>query len=313
MLHQYLGTKMGPGLLLPWSPVPKSHLFPNPYLNMAQSKRFCFTWNNPESDHGAFLESFATVHCQYLVYGKEVGDSGTPHYQGFFTLKTKKRIPALRKLGVCCHLEPTKGTSLQASDYCKKDGDYVEFGIPPIPGQRTDLTAATNLISSGASMQEVASQCPETFVKFGRGLRDLALTLTKPYNHPQTRGLWIHGPPGTGKSHSARNLDNSAYLKPQSKWWDGYANEKTVILDDLDTNVLGHYLKIWSDKYACTGETKGGTVNLQHHMFIITSNYHPDDLWKEDHQMLEAVKRRFRIIEKTSKDQLIDHMKVDIK
>lgn len=275
-----------------------------------QSCRFCFTWNNPNADHGAFLESFATAHCKYLVYGKEVGESGTPHLQGFFTLQTKKSIVALRKLGMECHLEPTKGTSVQASDYCKKDGDFVEFGIPPTPGKRTDLATATDLIKEGASMQELAESCPETFVKFGRGLRDLALTLAKPYDHSQTRGLWIHGPPGTGKSHSARHLDPNAYLKPQSKWWDGYANEETVILDDLDTNVLGHYLKIWSDKYACTGETKGGTVNLQHRTFIITSNYHPEELWTEDLQMLNAIKRRFQIVKKTSRDQIIDHLTV---
>jgi len=279
-------------------------------MRSPQSKRFCFTWNNPPSDCALFLENFSESHAAYLVYGKETGESGTPHYQGFFTLKNKLSITALRKLGFTAHLEPTRGTSLQAADYCKKDGDFVEFGTPPTPGQRSDLSIATDLIKDGASMQTIADTCPETFVKFGRGLRDLALTLANPYEHFTTRGLWIFGPPGTGKSHSARQLDPSAYLKPQSKWWDGYANQHTVILDDLDTNVLGHYLKIWSDKYACTGETKGGTVYLQHRLFIVTSNYHPSELWKDfdQEQMLNAILRRFKVIEKTSRDQLIDHM-----
>lgn len=37
--------------------------------------------------------------------------------------------------------------------------------------------------------------------------------------------------------------------------------------------MLGHYLKIWADKWACTGEVKGGTVPLCHHRFVVTSNY----------------------------------------
>jgi len=57
---------------------------------------------------------------------------------------------------------------------------------------------------------------------------------------------------------------------------------------------LSHYIKIWADKYACKGETKGGAVNLTHRRFIITSNYHPRELWTDnDPQLLEAITRRF--------------------
>lgn len=282
--------------------------FPN--LNMSsQGKRFCFTWNNFDNGTKPLLEKFYEDHCQYLVFGNEISESGTPHYQGFFTLKVKKRLAALKKiLGSTPHFEVAKGTSIQASDYCKKDGDYVEFGTPPTPGKRTDLEAACDAIKDGASMHDVAESHPTVFVKFGRGLRDLRLILQKPYHHAGVRGLWIWGPPGTGKSHSARLISESYYLKAQNKWFDGYNGEDVIILDDLDTNILGHYLKIWADKYACTGETKGGTIHLQHKMFIITSNYAPDSLWKEDEQMCEAVKRRFTVVHKTEKNQLIDHL-----
>jgi len=263
---------------------------------MAQSKRFCFTWNNYDDATMALLESFAAEHCPYLVYGKEVGDSGTPHLQGFFTLKVKKRLAALKKLlGSAPHFEAAKGTSTQASDYCKKDGDFVEFGSPPTPGQRTDLTAATDMIKAGKSIQEIAEACPAVFVKFGRGLRDLKLTLEKSYDHSDVRGIWYVGAPGTGKSRKARADNPSAYLKGQNKWWDGYNGEPTVILDDLDTNVLGHHLKIWSDRYSCTGETKGGTINLRHTKFVVTSNYTIEHLWSEDVAMQEALKRRFTV------------------
>jgi len=264
-------------------------------MSSRQSKRFCFTWNNYDDAAVALLESFASDHCPYLVYGKEVGESGTSHLQGFFTLKSKKSITALRKLGLACHLETAKGTSLQASDYCKKEGDFVEFGTPPIPGQRTDLAAVADMVKAGKSLQEIAESCPSTYMKYGRGIRDLKLILDKPYDHSDVRGIWYVGSPGTGKSRKARHENPGAYLKSQSKWFDGYNGESVVILDDLDTNILGHHLKIWADRYSCTGETKGGTINLRHTKFIVTSNYTIEHLWSEDVAMQEAIKRRFKV------------------
>ena len=32
-------------------------------------------------------------------------------------------------------------------------------------------------------------------------------------------------------------------------------------------------------------------------MFVITSNYQPDDMWPDDEEMLNAIKRRFKVIE----------------
>lgn len=265
-----------------------------------QSKRWCFTWNNYDEESINTLHTFNAVHCNYLVYGKEVAPTTkTPHLQGFCTLKKKMSLTAIKNaLSKSPHFEAAKGTSQQASEYCKKENDFNEFGDVPFSGRRTDLTEACEMIKNGQSMIEVANLNPETFVKFGRGLRDLALTIQKPYAHDSVRGIWIYGPPGSGKSHMARNLYPEAFLKSQSKWFDGYAMETAIILDDLDSNVLGHHLKIWSDKYACTGETKGGTVALQHKVFIVTSNYHPSDLWPDDAIMTSAICRRFDIVHK---------------
>jgi hypothetical protein len=129
-------------------------------------------------------------------------------------------------------------------------------------------------------------------------MRDLAMVTQGKYNHDDVRGVWYWGGPGTGKSRKAREEYPEAYLKAQNKWFDGYAGEKEIILDDLDKlggDKLGHYLKIWADRYACTAEVKGSTVNLQHRVIVITSNYHPDTMWPDDEEMLLAIKRRFKI------------------
>lgn len=109
-------------------------------------------------------------------------------------------------------------------------------------------------------------------------------------------GVWIHGPPGTGKSYFAAEKFPGAFMKSQNKWWDGYNNEKYVIMDDFDTACLGTLMKQWADRYAKKGEVKNGTIQLTYEKFIITSNYTPEVFWPNDDMMKEAINRRFFFI-----------------
>lgn len=122
--------------------------------------------------------------------------------------------------------------------------------------------------------------------------------LMRPYEHEEVRGIWIYGVAGAGKTHRARSYEGRTFIKAQNKWFDGYDGEENIVLDDYDCKMaLFHYLKIWSDKFACTGEVKGGTVQLQHKKFIVTSNYSIEQMFEEaGPEGLEAIKRRFEII-----------------
>lgn len=121
-----------------------------------------------------------------------------------------------------------------------------------------------------------------------------------PFRADDVRGFWVVGPSGSGKTHLARTKAETYFLKAQNKWWDGYEGQHHVILDDFDEQglCLAHYLKIWADKWECTGEIKGGTVSLMHRFFWITSQYEIGDLWNlpEQQEIRDALRRRFRII-----------------
>lgn len=134
-----------------------------------------------------------------------------------------------------------------------------------------------------------------------RNLKAISTDHLKPRGSDDTRGIWVYGEPGAGKSHYARSFAlsiNDLYLKPQSKWWDGYIGQSIVVLDDLDSDCLVHHLKIWADKYGCLAETKGGTIATMHTHFIVTSNFRIDDLFEKHSPATRiAIRRRFEVVD----------------
>lgn len=264
---------------------------------MARSRAFCFTLNNYSEEDEARI---AAVGAQYTVYGKEVGEAGTPHLQGYLYFKNQRRILAVFKKLKGAHVEIRHGTHEQAVAYCKKDGDFVEYGVEPEPngGSTTEEKIRRNKRIREGTLNELVDEGIIDITQV-RKIKNAKMDLAQenvPYVAEGTRGVWIYGPPGTGKTHYARHeWGETFYIKAQNKWFDGYVGQETIVLDDLDTSgtCLGHYLKIWADKWACTGEVKGGQVNLRHKRFVVTSNYKIEQLWPEDMEMQSAIKRRF--------------------
>ncbi len=94
-----------------------------------QSKRWCFTLNNPtEDDIKAFSED--RDRFERLIFQEEMGENGTPHLQGAFTFKKKQRADGVlrRLLGhKRTHLEVMRG-ELQDQQYCNKEDTYIANG-----------------------------------------------------------------------------------------------------------------------------------------------------------------------------------------
>jgi len=113
----------------------------------AQSRRWCFTINNPTSAH---IERLTSIEVVYLVYGVESAPStGTRHLQGFVIFENPRRRNGIVSEIGGGHFEVARGTSIQAADYCKKDGDYTERGaLPNNGGRRTDIEAILSWLDS---------------------------------------------------------------------------------------------------------------------------------------------------------------------
>lgn len=262
------------------------------------SRRWCFTVNNWSQEE---LDTLLALQVIYLIIGKEVGENNTPHLQGFVILPKPQRLSALKKINLRAHWEPARGTTEQASDYCKKDGDFTETGTRPETAAEAGGQSNKRRFEDAfdaAKRGDFDSIPADIKWRYYRTCKEIAKDyMPKPDDAEDTTGVWIYGGPGVGKSRKAREDYPDAYFKMQNKWWDGYQGEAYVILDDFDSKELGHHLKIWADRYSFLAETKGGATHIRPQKIIITSNYSPDDIkFDWDQEMRDAIKRRFKII-----------------
>jgi hypothetical protein len=128
-------------------------------------------------------------------------------------------------------------------------------------------------------------------------------------------GYWYVGEAGCGKSFDAYAACPNAYIKnSHNKWWCGYQDEEDVIVDDFDIRdaALVQQVKWWGDRFPFNCENKGGGFFLRPKRVIITSNYHPEDIWQKDAD-LKPILRRYHIVRYTSDVAPIVGYKVDEK
>lgn len=264
-----------------------------------RARNWCFTHNNYKDEDIALLK---IMPCAYLVFGKEKGEAGTPHLQGTVVWTNAKSFTATKEaLAFLGNPHIEQCIDLHASIlYCQKEGDFTETGTKPkTQAQKgnaekdrwaTALSAAKKGKFEEADPQIQISQCRNMEYIY---LRE---TAAAPLQDTTEKHEWYCGPSGTGKSRKAREENPGAYLKACNKWWDHYQGEDVVLLEDFDKNhgVLCHHLKIWGDRYPFLAEIKGGTRKARPKKIIVTSNYHPDEIWTDEAD-LEPILRRFHV------------------
>lgn len=267
---------------------------------MSRSRAWCFTLNN----YGELPELAGNM--SYLVYGKEFGESGTPHLQGYVYFKNANALSACRKFLDRAHWEVSKGTPSQAIDYCKKDGDFVELGSPPISQKdkgrlEKDRWARILSLSEAGDWESLKEEFPQEYCTQLKKLEHVHNKRKRELDVLNGEMLheWIVGPTGCGKSRSARVANPDAYVKnPNVKWWDGYDGQNCVIIDDFDKYQVsqGGDMKRWLDRYPFQAEMKGTQELIRPIKIVVTSQYYPHEIW-DDQKTVDAINRRIKLVE----------------
>lgn len=86
----------------------------------------------------------------------------------FLQFVTRRTMPTVKRLldNLRLHLEKRRGTAQEASECCKKENDFVEFGTLSVQGQRTDLKKMVEATLNNATEEEQLEQFGDGCVQY---------------------------------------------------------------------------------------------------------------------------------------------------
>lgn len=134
------------------------------------AKHWAYTLNNYTDDELQSLSLLPST-ASYHVFGFETSETGTPHLQGHLSFEKRKSLPWLKK-NISQRANFSICRSVPASVlYCKKGGDYREFGksTDVTRGKRNDLEEFKRSVRSGTfDLESIREQHSQVYARYPR-------------------------------------------------------------------------------------------------------------------------------------------------
>lgn len=250
---------------------------------------------------------------KYLIVALEkCPDTGKLHMQSYIHLTVEKRGNQIQELmdDPTLHIEAIRKDEQTNINYCKKAGDYKEYGSKHSNrGKRNDITIS---LQKNKNLTEFIKNEPTLYIKYRSGVEGYyrqVVGVNYEVNDDKPLVIWLYGDTGTGKSRVIREYLRDkvsegyrVWRRPlgKSSWFDGYAGQDIVFLDELRyiTYEFNDLLQMLD--YDCPQvPIKGGFVDFRPKVILITSNQHPKDVYQyiNDENKEQLVRRCDKIIE----------------
>jgi len=265
-----------------------------------RSRSFCLTINNYDD---TALSTCKKLSYAYIIVGDEVGESGTPHLQIYVRLKNALTFKSLKKKFPTAHIEIAQGNDLQNREYCSKQKVLFEDGEVSVQGKRRDIDRVRDIVNEGGNMREVvASANSLQSIK----LAEVLFKYNEPARDWKPEVKWYWGATGCGKSRDAHKEMPFAYVAMEtSQWWEGYDAHEDVIIDDMRKNFCTYSrLLQLLDRYPTRIEQKGSSRQFLAKRIIITTCFHPREMY-ETREDIQQLLRRIDIIREFSEKNFI--------
>lgn len=285
---------------------------------------FCFTdWNKEGME-------FDKKKMVYMCRSPEVTKSGKHHWQSYVYWKDactlsacNKRLSKGRDVKVACL--KAEGSAAQNAIYCGKEDyikegkvklkndKFVEFGEMPKQGKRTDLNELIEKIKVGeTSSDNVCLDQPHMYHLYGRTLMKAEeICMSKKWRTKMTKGYWIFGETGVGKSHIAyKNFHpDTHYSVPadDNGYWENYRQQDIVIFNDFRGWLKYEELLRLVDKWPMEVKRRGRTpMPFTSKVVIITSSSQPESIYcrRQEEDQMDQFHRRFQIMHRSTQGNI---------
>lgn len=274
---------------------------------------FCWTCNNYTPEDEVRLQKMKIV--GWLLYGHEIGpENGVPHLQGALWCTKPMYLANLGRMMKNCWASGMGSEKDLAHwlKYCTKDGvDIVEVGIRPTAeevdadialqgqGSRSDLVTFRDTIRDNGKVtkRELWDNHPSIMARYPKVASEIRNVYHPPQKLTVRDNQCIYGPSQCGKTTTAEQENPDHWCKTlPGLWFDGYNYEEVIIWEDFgkDEFNCNSLLKNLADYKPCTVGVKGSTLVIRPRRIIVTSNYHPQDIWT-DSETLQPILERFTI------------------
>nr|WAE42385.1 MAG: replication associated protein [Cressdnaviricota sp.] len=273
-------------------------------FNAKKRRAYTFTINNyTEGDLYDVELLKSSDRVRYIIAGYEVGENNTPHIQGYVYFENAITMKSMSVYLPRAHLEGAKGTSLRNQEYCSKEGKvFCEKGEPPMQGKRNDLDAIKKEIALGKQVDDICMENPMIYHQYGRTLSKIEdICFRKKYRSEMTKGIWIYGGTGVGKSHMAfeNYTPDTHYVLNinDNGWWEGYTGQENVIINEFRGQIKFSELLDLVDKWPKTVKRR----NREPAPFIsktvwVTSCFPPEEVYcNMEGDCISQLYRRFKV------------------
>ena len=247
-----------------------------PLKTVGASLRWCMTLNNYTSKDLNMIVLKVRSFCRYAIIAKEVGESGTPHLQGYIEFKTRRRPKGVFSMERI-HWEKAKGSKECNINYCSKE-DPKPYIFPEPYEPKID-----NFYWWQDDIKKILNSNPDDrSVRWyweGEGCKGKT-TFAKWIYHNYPKVLALSGKSSDMKYGVVRYLELNSFLP-------------NIILIDIPRSKAGFIsytgIEEIKDMFFFCGKYEGSMVSGPSPHVICFSNYEPEfekmssDRWKVVH------------------------------